>query len=89
MEAILQDIHLAEAYSVIVNQDSVHKSNEKNLDSLALYYSVIFRHHKTDEKEFEKSLQWYKQNPEQLDSVYAKMIDQVSLLEGKYNIRKP
>jgi len=88
MQSVLEDIHLAEAYSVLVSPDSV-ATNEKNYDSLALYCRLIFKHYNITSAEFEQSLDWYKRNPEELDSIYANMIDQIQELETKYNVRKP
>lgn len=89
MKAVLTDIHLAESYSIVVNQDSAHQGSDKNYDSLAAYYQSIFKHHGISKTTFEQSLQWYKQNPAELDSVYTKMINGMPDLENKFNIRTP
>lgn len=89
MQAILQDIHLAESYSTVIRQDSLHRGAERDYDSLAVYYQTIFRHYHTDDKEFEQSLTWYKQHPEELDSIYIRMIDSLTRLENKFQITKP
>ena len=78
------DIHFAEASSVILNKDTTVHKGDKNLDSLAIFYNSVFRHHNISQKEFEESLHWYKQNPEQLDTIYAKLIPEVSKYEGVY-----
>jgi hypothetical protein len=84
MQQILYDIHLAEAYSTMALRDSTHRRSERNIDSLALYYATIFRHHKLSAAEFNRSLDWYKQHPEELDSIYTKMIPDMLKLETKY-----
>ena len=84
MQRVLYDLHLAEAYSTIVGEDSTHRRNERNKDSLAVYYASILRHHNLTLDEFQQSLQWYKQRPEQLDSVYSKMIPEMLKLEAKH-----
>lgn len=89
MQAILQDLHLAEAYSTVIGQDSLHRGSERNLDSLAVYYQTIFKHYHTGNEEFQQSLLWYKQHPEGLDSIYVRMIDSLTELENKFQITKP
>lgn len=84
MQQVLLDIHFAEASSVILNKDTTLHSGERNLDSLAIFYSSVFKHHNITAKEFEESLNWYKQNPEELDTVYAKLIPEMSKYEGVY-----
>ena len=82
MQRLLFDIHLAETYSMTLHEDSTKRNVERNQDSLALFYRSIFKHHQITEKEFDESFDWYKQNPEQLDSIYASMISEMSKLEG-------
>jgi Domain of unknown function (DUF4296) len=71
MQAIMLDIHLAEAYSGTI-PDSAHSG--KNRDSLARYYKEIFAHHQIAEADFNKGLEWYRVHPDELDSVYANMV---------------
>jgi len=78
MQAIMLDIHLAEAYSGTI-PDSAHSG--KNRDSLARYYKEIFAHHQIAEADFNKGLEWYRVHPDELDSVYAKML----IMLGKMN----
>lgn len=87
MQNILTDIHMAEVYSSMVGQDSLHPITEKNPDSLAHYYREIFAHHKVTPEEFKQSMNWYKLHPEQLDSIYARIIPGMNELEAVY--RKP
>ena len=84
MQQVLYDIHLAEAYSTMAVKDSTRRRGERNMDSLALYYATIFQHHKLNPAQFQESLQWYKQHPEELDSIYSKMIPDMLKLETKY-----
>lgn len=85
MQKILYDIHLAETYSVTMKQDSTNRNAERNLDSLAHFYNTIFKHYNITAAEFNTSLNWYKQNPSELDSIYVAMIPEMSKLEGKYS----
>lgn len=84
MQNLLEDIHLAESYSIQVDKDSLPNNKERNYDSLAAYYSIILKHYNITLEQFEKNLQWYKSNPDQLDSVYAKMIEHVQQLDSLY-----
>ena len=73
MTKVLTDIHIAEAYSTMI-KDSLHKGNSKNIDSLAYYYKSIFAHYKITQDQFNESLEWYRQNPEDFDSIYVNVI---------------
>ncbi len=81
MQEILTDLHLAEAYSMMVS-DSLHIARNKDKDSLAVYYKDILAHHKLTEAEFLKGLDWYKQHPNLLDSVYAEVVTEMNMLES-------
>jgi len=87
MEKVLADIHLAEVYSMLVGKDSSNRTRERNFDSLAVYYQTVFKHHKVTYAQFQASLDWYKQHPEELDSIYVKMIPEMTRLEGNYQYR--
>jgi len=69
MQKVLLDINLAESYSVL-KRDSLHRPGTKNIDSLSSYYKEIFNHYHITEQEFKESMEWYKNNPDQLDSIY-------------------
>jgi hypothetical protein len=73
MEKVMLDIHLAESYSLLI-KDSLHKVGEKNADSLAVYYKAIFSRHGITPEQFNQSMSWYKNHPEDFDSVYNRMI---------------
>ncbi|HRO42769.1 MAG TPA: DUF4296 domain-containing protein [Flavipsychrobacter sp.] len=85
MQQILFDIHLAESYSTALHSDSTKRNTERNLDSLAVFYRSVFQHHNITQQQFEESLDWYKQNPEDLDSIYARLIPEMGKLEAKYD----
>jgi len=84
MQRILTDLHFAEAYSMAANPDSVQRKSQRDPDSLAVYYSIVLRHHKVTKTEFDNSLDWYKQHPQELDSVYARMIPVFTAQEAIY-----
>ena len=85
MPQVLFDIHLAETYSVIVKKDSSNRNTDRNLDSLALFYRSVFRHHNISRQEFVQSLSWYKRHPQELDSIYSRLIPEMSKLEDIYS----
>jgi len=73
MAPILADLHLADAYSILV-RDSLHPNAEKNYDSLAGWTAQIFKKHSVSLQEFNKSMDWYRNHPVELDSLYASVI---------------
>ncbi len=85
MQQVLYDIHLAEAYSMQLPKDSNHHNQERNLDSLAAYYQAIFTHYKLTPEGFLQALDWYKKHPEDLDTIYIRMIPQINEEASRYN----
>lgn len=88
MSALLIDIHFAEAYSGILSKDSNAKPlslTGKNIDSLAVYYQAVFSKHKIQLAQWEKALTWYTQHPQELDSVYARILPILDSLKTKSN----
>ena len=73
MAPILADLHIADAYSNLV-RDSLHPNAEKNYDSLAKWTAQIFKKHGTSKQDFNKSMDWYRDHPVELDSLYAAVI---------------
>ena len=88
MQKVMMDVNLAETYSTHV-QDGVHRGSMKNTDSLSAYYKTIFSHYKITEEEFYSSMEWYKSHPEELDSIYAKMLTLVTAMQPKLTPIKP
>jgi hypothetical protein len=84
MQQLLFDIYLAESYSTFVPKDSALRKTEKNLDSLAIFYQMIFKSHHITPRQFEESMSWYKEHPEELDSIYTRLIPEISKLDGVY-----
>jgi hypothetical protein len=76
MIPILTDLHLADAYSNMV-RDTLHPNGEKNYDSLAVWTNQIFAKHHITAKDFNKSLDWYRDRPVELDSLFAGVIPQL------------
>ena len=77
MQKVLLDVNLAEAYA-ITKKDSLHKPGVKNMDSLAVYYKAIFAHYKITEEQFTASLNWYKDHPDEMDTLYNNMMPVIS-----------
>jgi hypothetical protein len=84
MKALLTDIHLAEAYSLMLKKNTLSQASGKDIDSLSVYYATIFKHHGVSIRSFDESLDWYKDHPEELDSVYQNMIPEITKLQAKY-----
>jgi hypothetical protein len=84
MEQILYDMQLADVYSSSVVVDSVHRFGNRNMDSLAIYYNEILKHHGTTYEAFNESIAWYKENPVELDSVYTRVLNKISIEGTKY-----
>ena len=55
----------------------------KNTDSLAGFYITIFKHYNITPEEFATSLEWYKAHPEELDSMYNKMLPVATRMQVK------
>lgn len=86
MGKILVDIHLAEAYSQGLG-DSVTNKFEKNTDSLTGFYTSILKHYALSFKEFNEALEWYKERPVILDSLYSKVLIQLIELKAQKGIK--
>ena len=87
MGKILFDVQLAEAYSTMVIKDTVHKLTGRNMDSLGVYYKEILAHHKVSEQLFNESLNYYREHPDELDSIYTKMLPEFEKLQAEYKIK--
>lgn len=75
---VLVDIHLADgtltAKGYKVKQDSliIHK-----------YYDYVFVKHETTPKSFKTTLDYYTKHPDQLDLIYVKVLERLTILEGQ------
>lgn len=83
MQMILQDIHIAEVYSSMV-ADTAHRVAEKQMDSLKLYYNDILKHHNVTADQFRNSVAWYKDNPTELDTIYGRMINNLTAMDAAF-----
>lgn len=90
MQAILTDIHLAEAYSSLIVTDSIQKqTSNKNIDSLIYFYAQILAKHKTSVSQFEEALKWYSLHPQLLDTVYNNILPVFDSIKVKNEKAKP
>ena len=80
----LLDINIAETYCSII-KDTANKGTTKNIDSLAVYYKSIFAHHHITSEQFTETLQYYEAHPEDLDTLYEKVLTKALTLNGKLN----
>lgn len=73
MAPIIADLHLADAWSTMV-RDSLYPTADKNYDSLAKWTAEIFARHGVTKDEFNRSMDWYRDHPVELDTMYAHII---------------
>ena len=71
---LLKDIHLAEA------KFELHKINgmENAKNELAHNYSTIYETHEITPDDFDKTLAYYAQHPEQLEKIYTSVLEQLT-----------
>lgn len=84
MQHVLADIHIAEAYSMVLDNHTLSQPNTKNIDSLGSYYATILKHYKLSPEDFSESLKWYQAHPDMLDSIYVGMLPEMSKIESGY-----
>lgn len=89
MEKILYDMQLADVYSLSVRGDTTEHFGQKNQDSLSRYYNEIFAHHGVKYDGFMKTMQWYKEHPAQLDTIYNNILNRMSAEEERYKVLHP
>jgi hypothetical protein len=85
MAPILADLHLADAASALVSTDTPKRHGVKNDDTLAIWTVQILKQHHKTVAEFNEGLQWYRDRPDLLDSLYEKVIP---ILEAKKKVKR-
>jgi hypothetical protein len=75
MISLLTDIHLVDAYTGMLGQDTV-KQFAANL------YNTVFNKHHTDSVQFRKSLQYYSKEPQSLFDMYQKVQENLDNLDS-------
>lgn len=86
MKALMLDIHLAETYSQGLG-DTTGNKFDKNYDSLPVFYASVLKHYNLSFEEFNEALEWYRERPMQMDSLYAGVLDQLNTLKAKEGIK--
>jgi hypothetical protein len=81
MIEILSDVHISEAVTGIKNLDP--DSAKKLFDA---YEKSILAEHNIDKSIFDASYQYYIEQPELMDEIYAAVVDTLSLKEGRGKI---
>ena len=76
MISLLTDIHLVDAYTGMLGQDTA-KQITANL------YQSIFNKYRTDSVQFRKSLEYYSKKPEEFYSMYEKVKANLDSLESE------
>jgi len=79
---MLLDMQLAEGYVQNIPIDSIHKSINVS-DSLALYNSEILKHYGQSTQQFNATINYYKDHPALLDSLYQDLLTEVTILQSK------
>jgi hypothetical protein len=87
MGVLLAEMQIAEAYAAnAFFKDTTAKkltnSTGKNLDTLKLYISKALAKNNIDEKRYKSSLEYYKTQPIELDSIYAIALDTTAKMQN-------
>lgn len=86
MQEILVDMHLAESYSQGLG-DSTANRFQKNYDSLAGFYTSILKHHDLSFEDFNEALEWYKERPMRIDTLYGKVLNQLNEIKARSGMK--
>ena len=84
MSKILLKMHLAEGYAQVLPKE-LNSTVYKNEDSLLKYDAMILKEFKLSKQDFQYNLNYYKQHPELLDSVYLIILSDIAILQAKNN----
>lgn len=76
MISLLTDIHLVDAYTAMLKQDTV-KQTAANL------YQSVFNKYRTDSAQFRKSLEYYAKKPEEFHAMYQKVQTNLDSLQSQ------
>lgn len=86
LKEVLLQMHLAESYALMAPKDS----NVQYIDTvlLAKNYNKIFMQNNISQKDFELSIQYYKNIPGMYDSIYQMILNDISVLQSKIQIEQ-
>lgn len=63
--------------------------NKDEKDSLSyIYYHFLFEKYETDKEEFEQVFDYYAQRPEKMETMYADIITQLTLMSSQPDTKK-
>ena len=71
---VLEDIHLAEAHFELHKTKGMEKAKNELVNS----YTSIYKKHNISEEKFKETLNFYAQNPEKLEKIYANVLEQLT-----------
>jgi hypothetical protein len=77
MISLLTDVHLVDAYTGMLRQDSVSR-----VETYRLYNSVFNKYH-TDSAGFRKNVEYYSKKPEDFFDMYKKVQENLDSLSSK------
>lgn len=84
MSEVLLEMHIAESLSQQMPKDS-NQTSYKNEDSLLVFNAEILNKYHISESTFKANIDWYKTQPEMLDSVYQNILSEIAILQSKEN----
>jgi hypothetical protein len=74
---VIVDMHLGDAIlmepSVATKQITINKPE---------YYSAILKKHSVTKENFQKSIDFYSQNPEEYETIYETVVEKITLLQS-------
>lgn len=87
MIPIVMDLHLADAFSTQVRRDTSRPGYEKNYDSLSVWTLRIFAQHKISKDDFNTSMDWYRDHPDELKSLYEAAAERLEAIPAQDTVR--
>ena len=79
--AILKDLHLEEASFELQKNKTLNNTKVK----LKNYYGLIYKQHHTSEEIFKKTLSFYANSPEKLETIYSAVLEQLTNEQSKFD----
>lgn len=86
MSKVILDMQIAEIYSQGLG-DSVKNKYEKNYDSLNAFYISILKHHNISFEDYNNAINWYKNHPILMDSIFASVSKDLALVRKTDSIK--
>ncbi len=75
---IMTDIHLAEAWVIEDNNDTISKNAQ-----LASYYEEIFLNHQITSDHYKRSYNFYADRPYMMNYIYQRITEKLNLMESE------